>query len=267
MIDIVNWAKETLRLGNIAFIVVILAMSAVSLVLRPRWGRRWIVAVALAYWFVSTPLGSGILVGPLVRGYHPLESAAEAGSVGAIVVLGGGTEEYSAASDALMSLSRSTALRTLEAARVFRLLNGRPLVVASGGTPRREQRTPEAKVIADGLITLDVPADRVIVESESMNTREQALAVTRLLALKGIHRFVVVTSPTHMARSSGVFLAQDADVVPSTSPLVSDSIRRRRFFMPDEISLGLSDAALYEYAAIVYYWGRGWFRPSVEGGR
>lgn len=190
------------------------------------------------------------------------------GSVGAIVVLGGGTEEYSAGSDALMSPSSSTALRTLEAVRVFRLLDGRPLVVASGGRPRREQRTPEAKVIADALVRLDVPADRVVVESESTNTREQAVAVPRLLASRGIRRFVLVTSPTHMARSARVFRAQDADLVVSTAPLLSDNTRRRRFFVPNEPSFRLSDQAIHEYAGTAYYWARGWFRPAdPRGGR
>lgn len=90
MIDIVNWAQETLRLGNIALIVVILAIGAVLLFLRPRWGRRWIVAIVLGYWFVSAPFGSRLFIAPLVRSFHSIEDPREAGSAGAIVVFGGG---------------------------------------------------------------------------------------------------------------------------------------------------------------------------------
>jgi hypothetical protein len=52
--------------------------------------------------------------------------------------------------------------------------------------------------------------------------------------------------------------------VPSVSGLVSDDRPRRRFFVPNDDSLQVSDAALYGYAGLVYYWARGWFRPVSE---
>jgi uncharacterized SAM-binding protein YcdF (DUF218 family) len=268
VIDLVAWAKEFLRLGNIVFTVAVLATGALLLFVRPRWGRRWIVAVALGYWLVSTPLGSSLLVRPIARGYHPLESAAEAGVIDAIVVLGGGIGEITAWPDALRYPSYATALRTLEAARVYRLLDRRPIVVASGGMPVRDQRMPEARVIADALIRLDIPADRVVLEDQSVNTHEQAIMVTRLLASRGIHRFVLITSPPHMARSAGVFRAQHADVVPSTAPLVSDNVSRLAFYVPNEPSFRVSDETTHEYGSLVYYWARGWFKPAAaDAGR
>ena len=266
MIDSVNWAKESLRLGNIAPILAIVAIGAALLFLRPRWGRRWIVAVGLAFWFVSTPLGSGLLVRPLTRNYHQLDSAAQAGFVEAIVVLGGGSGDVTAGSDVLTYPSNSTALRALEAARVFRLLDGRPLVVASGGRPHADQTMSEASIIAGELMRLGVPSDRIVLEGESITTHDQAIKVTRLMASKNIRRFVLVTSPPHMARSVRVFRAQHADVVPAVSALMSENIGRRRFFVPNDHSLAVSDQTLYEYAGFIYYWARGWFRPAATGG-
>lgn len=262
MTDLVNWAKQALAFGNIAFIVAILAIGVVFLFARARWGRRWFVAMALVYWFVSTPFGSTLLVRPLVRDFHSIEDPREAGSAGAIVVLGGGIRELNARGYALAYPDESTTLRVLEAVRVFRLLDGRPLVVASGGTPAVDQHTPEGEVIADALVRLSVPRDHILAENVSRTTREQAVIVTRLLKSQAIDRFVLVTSPTHMWRSVSVFRAQHADVVPSVASLQRDRSRPPRFFAPNDDSLRISDAGIYDYAGLVYYWARGWFSPD-----
>ena len=264
MTDVVNWAKETLRIGNVEFIVIVVALGALLLFVRPRWGRRWFVAVALAYWFVSTPFGSTLLITPLTRGFHSITRSEEAASVGAIVVLGGGIRDLKVGADALAYPYESTTLRLLEAARVFRLLDAAPIVVASGGRSQAGRRVSEAEVMADALSTLKVPRDRILIEDRSLTTQEQAVFVTGLLRSRGIGRFVVVTSPAHMSRTVRVFRAQQADVVPSVSGLVSDDRPRRRFFVPNDDSLQVSDAALYGYAGLVYYWARGWFRPVSE---
>jgi uncharacterized SAM-binding protein YcdF (DUF218 family) len=259
--EIVDWARGTLRFGNVGFVLIVLAIAAVLLYLRPRWGRRWVVAAALAFWFVSTPFGSALLITPLARGYHPIQQASAAGTAGAIVVLGGGIRDLKAGADALAYPSESTTLRVLEAARVFRLLDGRPLVVASGGRNQIGRRIAEAAVIADALSALGVPRDRIVVEDGSLTTQEQAVLVTRLLKSQGIGRFVLVTSPAHMSRAAASFRAQRADVVPSIAALMSDYRPERHPFLPNGDSLEVSDAALYEYAGLVYYWARGWLRP------
>jgi uncharacterized SAM-binding protein YcdF (DUF218 family) len=258
---VVNWAKGALRISGDPFIVLMVVTGAVLLLLVPRWGRRWVMAFAVALWFCSTPVGSGFLAAPLARGFHSLENRREAGPVGAIVVLGGGSEEARMGPFTLSHPSRETALRTLEGVRVFRLLDGQPLVVASGGMPEPDRTVPEGEIIAADLVKLRVPLDHVLIESRSTTTREQAMFVTELLQARGIRRFVLVTSPTHMWRSVLVFRAQGADPVPSLAPLRSD-MKARRFFDPSGESLQLSDEAVYDYASTAYYWWRGWFRPA-----
>ena len=262
MIDIVNWAKESLRLGDIAFILVVLAIGAALLFLRPRWGRRWIVAVVVGYWIASTPFGSALLIIPLVRGFHSIEDPREAASAGAIVVLGGGIHAIRARTQALSYPWDSTSLRVLEGARVFRLLEGRPLVVASGGRTNALEQTSEGVLIADALARLNVPRDRIVVDDASLTTHEQAIIVTRLLGSRGINRFVLVTSPTHMARAAAVFRAQHADVIPSITALIPEHRRTPTFFVPNEESLQVSENAVYDYAGTLYYWSKGWFRAT-----
>ena len=258
---IIDWAKETLRLGSISFVLAVLAIGVVLLMVRPRWGRRWMIAVVLGYWFVSTPFGSSLFIRPLVRGFHSIEDPRQAGKVDAIVVLGGGIRDIRARSETLAYPYESTTLRVLEGARLFRLFGGEPLVVASGGFSARGNRVSEATVIVDALRRLGIPDDHILIEEKSRTTRDQAFYVTRALQARGIHRYVLVTSPTHMARSVAVFRAQGGEPVPSIAALLPESTRKRRFFVPNEDSLEISDAAVYDYAGSVYYWARGWFEP------
>src|SRR5207253_6046720 len=132
-----------------------------------------------------------------------------------------------------------------------------PLIVATGGTPEVERTVPEGEIIAADLLSLSVPLDHIVVESRSQTTREQAILVTELLRARGIRRFVLVTSPTHMWRAVLVFRSQGADVVPSLAPFQSESVARR-VFAPGGDSLQLSDEAMYDYASTAYYWARGW---------
>jgi uncharacterized SAM-binding protein YcdF (DUF218 family) len=259
---IIAWGKTNLALGNIAVTVALLTIGAVLLYVRPRWGRRWIVAVVIGYWIASTPFGSALLIIPLVRGFHSIEDPREAASAGAIVVLGGGIRAIKARSQALLYPYDSSSLRALEGARVFGLLDGRPLVIASGGSTSAVRPTSEGALIADALEKLNVPRDRIVIEDGSLTTHDQAIMVTRLLRTRGINRFVLVTSPTHMLRAAAAFRAQHADVVPSITALGPDRPRTPPFFLPDDDSLHVSDSALYDYAGILHYWSKGWLSAT-----
>ena len=177
-------------------------------------------------------------------------------------MLGGGIEELKAGPLALSYPSESASLRVIEGARVFRLLSGVPLVVASGGTTIDGQRAAEGNVMAETLVSLHVPRERIVVEEVSMTTYEQASNVTRLLKSRGIDRFVLVTSPTHMRRSAAAFRAQHADVVPSVAAPFREREWKPPFFIPNEDWFQISRNAVYDYVALVYYWARGRFAPA-----
>jgi uncharacterized SAM-binding protein YcdF (DUF218 family) len=201
------------------------------------------------------------VIAPLVRGFQSIEDPRTAGPVGAIVVLGGGSDHMKVRSELLAYPHRSTTLRVLEAARLFRLFDGRPIVVASGGKSSEDIPNTEAQVIADALSRLGVPNDHIDLEEKSLTTHDQAIYVTSLLNSRGIGRFVVVTSPTHIWRSIAVFRAQHADVVPSVAALETELRADRSSYLPDPASFEITDAAVYDYVGLVYYWARGWLRP------
>lgn len=259
------WAiKDNWHLSSLLPLVLALTLGLVLLYVRRTaiWGRRWLTAVILGYWAMATPMGSWLISAPLVHGQPRLETVADARGAQAVVVLGGGIVSRSANGMVLDDLMAS-GLRVIEVARVYRLL-GNPLLVVSGGnTQRLKVPRPESAALRRAAVSLGVPTGRVLEDDKSLTTREQAVEIARLLGERHIDRFVLVTSPLHMRRSMAAFLTVGLNPVPSASQLRGDSDAPFWTLRPDRESLNLSDGALYEYAALVYYWVDGWLpRPG-----
>jgi len=108
------------------------------------------------------------------------------------------------------------------------------------------------------VIDLGIPAERVILESESVNTHDEAVIVRRMLTERGIERFVIVTSPLHMGRSLATFGAAGLHPVPSASPLYHDASDPPFALTPNDASLEVGSSVVYEWCARAYYWWRGW---------
>jgi len=218
--------------------------------------RRLLVAVAVGYWFLSSGFGASLLLSGLGRGFTSISRPAEAEGAWCVVLLGGGASTLTDGQGALGQLTPTSALRVLETARVARMIDAR-LVIASGGFPTSgHQLLPESRMLREALVSLGVPGDRILEESTSRTTQEEAVLIRALLKERGIDRFVLVTSPPHMRRAIAAFRAQGLHPIPSVSRLRS-SLFRPPLLLPSEDALSESDMALYDYAAILYYWIRG----------
>ena len=102
----------------------------------------------------------------------------------------------------------------------------------------------------------------LLLESFSRNTFEQAVNLHSLLDTRGIERFALVTSPTHMRRAMATFIGQGLNPIPSSSSQHSDGFLADRWvFLPDKNALEASRLAMREGMALVYYALRGWFSP------
>lgn len=224
-----------------------------------RAGRRWLIAWLFIYWFLSTPLGSGVFAGATSWGFEPLGAKEEARDANAIVLLGGGIQSYLIDDLALDDLDAS-AIRVLEAARLYRLLGGPVVIVSGGNTNDLTPPRPEGNAFKAALLQLGVPRERIIVDNRSLTTRQQALTLKPVLESLGIHQFVLVTSATHMRRSMRVF--ESAGMRPIASPAPLETDRRHALLFPSRRSLLISDRAFYDCAALGYYYVRGWLRVA-----
>ena len=257
-----DFLKDTLRPSNISCILALLAPGVVMVFVPrlARWGRRWVAAVAIGYAVLSSEAGALLLARAVSGSYPPLASAAQARGAQVIVLLGSGSVNLRASGRQLSFVTREAGLRALEAARLFELLHG-PLVIASGGVTERDPwAAPESVALRRALLDLGVPADRIVLESESKNTRDEAVVVKRMLVERGLTGLVLVTSPLHMRRSLLAFEQQGMHPVPSPSQLVPDRSIRSNPLLPSDMGLAIGDAAVYESLARVYYWWNGWLR-------
>ena len=259
---ILDFLKETLRPSNISCVLALLTPGVVLLFVPSlsRSGRRWIAAVTICYLLLSTQIGAGLLARTLTGGYTPLASAADAQGARVVVLLGSGSVNLRAAGRQLSTVTMEAGLRVLEAARLSELLNG-PLVIASGGVTEHDgAAAPESVALQRALIDLGVRPDRIVLESDSKNTRDEAIIVKRMLAERGATDFVLVTSPLHMRRSLLAFEQQGMHPIPSPSVLVPDRAGKVSRLLPSGTWLMVSDAAIYEWLAHGYYWWKGWLR-------
>jgi len=259
---ILEFIKEHLHPSSPFTILLVASVGVAWLFVRPssRWPRRLLLTVLVGYWFISTHSGATLLVAGLGHGYSALHSRDEARGAEAVVVLGGGASTYSGGGQVIGVLTMPSILRALEGARVAKLIGAR-LVVASGGEPRPElQLKPESEMLSTVLVAAGVPADRIVAESSSKTTRDQARLIPAMLRDRGFDRFVLVTSPVHMGRSLALFRAQGIEPVPSVSPMRSEHLPPPSFIVPNEVSLVISNEALYDYIAWIYYWWKGWLR-------
>jgi uncharacterized SAM-binding protein YcdF (DUF218 family) len=256
----VDFLKEYVRPTQVAFLLALLTPGAALLFVPPlaRWGRRWVAAVVVLYLVISSPVGAGVLVRTLTGGYAPLASADQAHGARVIVLLGSGSVNLRAAGRQLSSVTMEAGLRALEAARLYDLL-GEPIVIASGGvTEHDDAAAPESAALQRALVDLGVKPDRIVLESRSKNTRDEAIIIREMLQARGLAGFVLVTSPQHMRRSMLTFEHEGMHPIPSPSPLLPERSQRANPLLPNDLWLYIADSVLYEWMARAYYWWRGW---------
>jgi uncharacterized SAM-binding protein YcdF (DUF218 family) len=257
---LVDTLKVVARPSSLTFLVAALSVGVLmSFMRRTQRIARWYFAALLAFfWIASAPACAERLTKWRSGGYRPIATASDARGATVVVILGGGNNTIQAAGRSLNQLTWTAALRVLEGARLYNLLD-HPTIIASGGITRREEGwRSEGDALRAAILQLGVPADHVIVEAESQTTRDEARVIARMLADRPRQPIVLVTSPTHMARSLAVFSAAGLDPIPSAAPYKSDHSLDRYRWAPSAGGLQLFDDVVYDALSTWYYRLRGW---------
>ena len=250
--------KELFVPGSFPFFLIAVMCGTLLLYRRKdggRAGRAWLTIVVLAYWILSTPITASALIRLLTPDYPAVQTREAAGGATAVVVLSAGMEVYRSRGDRVDVSTREDALRTLEAGRLYHLLD-RPWVIVSGGFG--VERHTEAAHLAAELEAMDVPKDRIVEEGRSVNTHDHARYIPALLAERHVPRFILVTSRQHIARALRVFHQAGLDPVPSTPDLDLPRANRIEYVLPSRTALFASEELVYDKLGMVYYWLRGW---------
>lgn len=230
-------------------------ISGAALLVAGRPGRyaggALLAATVVTYAAFSTVPVSRALEWGLTRGYRSLLQPSDARAARAIVIIGNGVSSHLHGGRIVHEMKLETAQNVAEGVRLVPLLAD-PLVIVSGGIadPVAQLRT-EADLMREALVRAGVPRDRVIMETVSTNTYEQAREVTVMLRGLRIDRFVVITAPAHMRRVDRLFQRLGLHPTPSL-PLTSRVPDGRQLF--SLAALSASREAAYEYMALVGYW-------------
>ena len=254
-------SRRLLFPGSIGFLLLGLLVGVVALYGRTRiarLGRIWVTVLTVGYLAISTPFGADLLVWGLSRGFSPITSPAEARHATAIVVLASNSDIHAAHGRQIEHISRTSALRVFEAARLYDMLPG-SLVFTSGGPSGYGPETRSlAELLGEELVLLGIPRDRIVIEARSGNTHQHAIRIEPILRKHGVDRFVLVTSPTHIRRATRTFEARGLHPVPSPGTMRSTETATSGNWWPAAQHLQVSQQAIYDYVGLAYYWSQGW---------
>jgi uncharacterized SAM-binding protein YcdF (DUF218 family) len=220
--------------------------------------RRWLTAVLVIYLVFSVHAIGRITSWPLRRGFYLFSAADVSPGRSAIVLLSAGSRTvHGPGTDKISVLNLAGAARVIEAARVFRTMDS-PWIVSSGGAAAGRDMTPESETMKTALIQLGVPADRILLESTSHTTRDQAVLTAAILRNLGVSSLVLVTSDGHMRRALATFRHEGLKPVPAVARDPLDSQWIGLEWLPTQQGMEFAQAIAHEYIALAWYKVRGW---------
>lgn len=211
-----------------------------------RFGRLAAWATWGGLWALSTPLVAGELTG-CVETRGPDLGAALAGKDPekvVLVVLAAGIRTYDQSSPPRERLDAAATQRVLTASRLWRE-HRFGLVVLSGAPPA------ETEAMLDLATTLGVPAERVVREERSLNTRENAAFCAAILHERAPEAVVLVTSATHLRRAVRDFEKAGVHVIPAAAEVVGHSREGIDSLLPSSGGLARTHACLHELLGYV----------------
>lgn len=229
--------------------LVLLCLSFLLISKRPLQGKFLLSTVMIAFYLLSTPYFSGLLISQ-VETYPALDANSTVNpTVGAIVILSGDL-----AIDASEYGSDTVGMYTLQRTRYGAFLQrktGLPILVSGGLLPRGAS-TSLARVMAENL-QQDFQAGEIWLEDTSLSTADNAFHSKTLLAQKQIDTVFLVTQAWHMPRAVAIFEKAGLNVIPAPTAFAGKRSFDLDNMLPSAGAMGLSRIALREMAAHIWY--------------
>jgi uncharacterized SAM-binding protein YcdF (DUF218 family) len=169
----------------------------------------------------------------------------------AVILLGGMTDPAAARVSGELELTEA-ADRVVRTAALMRAGQARAVIISGGLIAPQPGEPTEAERLGALLREEGIAPDRIVLETRSRNTRENALESARLVAERGFSRLLLVTSAAHAPRALGCFRAVglSPDVLP-VDRRAGDG--RGATYLPRASALADSTDALRELAGGLVY--------------
>ncbi len=161
--------------------------------------------------------------------------------------------------DVIVILAGGEGKRIIEGIGLFHKKRA-PLVIMSGGSGDIfNQRQKDALLMKEIATELGVPEGSIITETESRNTRENAIYTKQILDRIDAQKIILVTSAFHIPRAYALFKKIGVDAVPVGSGFIVKPTPYDPFsFLPNAQNLKNSSIAIREYVGIAVSWLKGW---------
>lgn len=231
----------------------LILLGVISLLFSRRLFGKILLTLTLAlFYLLSTPFMATNLMADLERYVFLTPEEILSGKAEAIVVLAGGryadAPEYGG--DSIKELS-------LERVRYAAWLQKRtnlPIIVSGGSVDKL--RVPEA-ILASQVLKDEFGSKVLASEDKSVNTWENALFTSKLLASHGIKKVALVTHAWHMPRAMKVFSLNGVDAMATPTVFTSGKVTVTRSltqdWLPSSKALRNSYYALHEHLGLAWY--------------
>jgi uncharacterized SAM-binding protein YcdF (DUF218 family) len=124
----------------------------------------------------------------------------------------------------------------------------------------------EAHYSAEVLTAWGVPREKILIESGSRTTQQNAENIVPMLEALNVQKILLVTSAYHMRRSISTLrkqLSDEIEIIPASSDIfITHSLNGNApslfSYLPHPGAFGATQTAVHEYLGILYYWLNGW---------
>lgn len=210
-----------------------------------RGARKWVFWLVVLFWLVSTRPGAWLLMKPLENQYETFQALPDDKQDAYVLILGGGCN--TSGHSEYERLDESALRRMFEGIRIAQLYPNTTVVLS--GTSWRG--TCDVADYGYSIVKDYFPRDRIKIQYESMDTRQEAEVFKLQFGTK--KPVILVTSAWHMPRAVRNFRKLGIDVIPAPTDF---RIKPGKFWVSDILpsanNLRISETALHEYLGILY---------------
>ena len=230
--------QEFLLPSVFVFVLILIGIILVFRKKRGKLGKILIILGILFYYLFSITPVADLIISPLEKQYQPVQKGEMAKSDKIVMLLGG---------------KESDVLRASEVLRLYNLqlttYNLQSAIIISGRDPL-SPKIEEAKEVKEFLVERGIPAENIILEDKSRNTKESAKNVKEMVSGEP---FFLVTFAYHMPRSMESFQKMGANPIAAPADFkIKESYNILDFF-PNAENLRYVDLAFHEYFGILWY--------------
>jgi uncharacterized SAM-binding protein YcdF (DUF218 family) len=230
---------------------------ALSFTNRGRIGQLLLGLALVALWIAATPVFANWLTWRLESQFPPV--SVETLPQSDVVIVLGGILGQPLPPRVAADLG-DPADRIMHALRIYRTNKAPLIVISAGNQPWQAAVAPEAELIADLLVELGVPRSALLLETESRNTRENAVNTAAIFKAHGWRTGLLVTSGAHMPRALAAFRKVGLGVVPAATDIHAGppELVSLLDLLPDAGALAQTTSAIKEMIGLCIYRLRGW---------